>query len=81
MSRDIIDRALASTEARDTRLVRHRYQVDAARQITSTVAKRRSCEVRLPTETGKALIAHLAALKLREQRPKSISLIIAPRKA
>jgi hypothetical protein len=67
MSRDIIDRALASTEAREARLVRHRYQVDAARQIASTVAK---------TETGKALIAHLAA-----QRPKSISLIIAPRKA
>jgi hypothetical protein len=37
MARDIIDRALASTEAREARLVRHRYQVDAARQIASTV--------------------------------------------
>jgi hypothetical protein len=35
MSRDIIDRALASTDARDARLVRHRYQLDAARQIAS----------------------------------------------
>jgi DEAD/DEAH box helicase/Helicase conserved C-terminal domain len=80
MPADVIERVITSQEAQDVGLKRRKYQLDAVRQIVRAVARKRSIELRLPTGTGKTLIADLAALKWRETRPRAATMIVAPRR-
>lgn len=79
-SADGLDSVFVSPEAREIGLGRRRYQLDAARQIVRFAEQRRSSELRLPTGTGKTLIAHLAALLWRERHADGITLIVVPRR-